>query len=192
MEQAEKIKCEQGIASPDFLKEEAKDIEIPVPMGKSDELRIRLVDLSRVINEALVRMIDLIFARINMYGSAIFERQSLVIGGGIVLTGGTSKLDGIEKVFSQYIYQSVNQEMGVLRCSTNKVRIGHPLGTRVYEDAGDVMFLSDSDKAVCTGLLRSGRFEDLRQYSDDPVEENGSVNNKSLGAKFKAWVLREM
>lgn len=192
MDQAEKLKCQQGIASPYFLKEEAKDTEIPVPISKTEEIGIRLIDLSSVINDALVRMIDLIFAKINMFGSAIFDRQSLVIGGGIVLTGGTSKLDGIEKVFSQYITQNVNQEMGVLRCSTNKVRIGHPIGTRVYENAGDVKFLSDSDKAVCTGLLRSGRFEDLRQYSDDPIEDHGDKNNKSVLSKFKAWVREEI
>ena len=195
MKNAEFIKCNYGCADSRFLSEDNANISIRIPdtdsnttQVSSSEVAVRNGTLADVINRGIRSMCELIFQRINFYGSSTLK--SLEIGGGIVLTGGTSKLPGIEQVFSEWVRDYNFQDNTFLKCNT-KVRVGHPIGISLFENAGDPAVISDSDKAVAIGLLRSARFDDLKQYTDDERNEKGKKGKGILGAALE-WISREL
>ncbi len=192
---AEFIKCNYGCADSKFLSEDSANISIRIPDNdsnttqvSSNEVAIRNGNLADTINRGLRSMCELIFQRINYYGSSTLK--SLEIGGGLVLTGGTSKLPGIEQVFSEWIRDYSYQDNTFLKCNT-KVKVGHPIGISVFENAGSPEMISDSDKAVAIGLLRSARFDDLKQYTEDERSERGSSKKGPL-RNVVDWIVREM
>ena len=69
--------------------------------------------------------------------------------------------------------------------------VGHPIGISVFEDAGSPGFISDSDKAVVIGLLRSAKFDDLKQYTDDELREEREKNRGVVKSVYD-WVRREL
>ena len=195
MKNAEFIKCNYGCADSRFLSEDNANISIRIPDTESNttqvsssEVAVRNGTLADVINRGIRSMCELIFQRINFYGSSTLK--SLEIGGGIVLTGGTSKLPGIEQVFSEWVRDYNFQDNTFLKCNT-KVRVGHPIGISLFENAGEPAIISDSDKAVAIGLLRSARFDDLKQYTDDERNEKGKKSKGILGAALE-WISREL
>ena len=63
----------------------------------------------------------------------------------------------------------------------------------MYENAGDRVAVSDTDKAVLIGLLRSARFEDLNQYDNQAPKEKvakGIVGR--IIQRAKVWADREL
>ena len=63
----------------------------------------------------------------------------------------------------------------------------------MYENAGDRVAVSDTDKAVLIGLLRSARFEDLNQYDNQAPKEKiakGFVGR--IIQRAKVWADREL
>lgn len=195
MKNAEYIKCNYGCADSRFLTEDSANISIRIPDNESNttqvssnEVAVRNGTLADVINRGIRSMCELIFQRINFYGSSTLK--SLEIGGGIVLTGGTSKLPGIEQVFSEWVRDYNFQDNTFLKCNT-KVRVGHPIGISLFENAGAPEVISDSDKAVAIGLLRAAIFDDLKQYTEDERKERGSSKKGPLRSVLD-WMAREM
>lgn len=185
--ESENLKCNYGVASAMLLSEDQanEDLILSIDDPYPQEIRIKAGDLAAVINGSLNNMFLMLLDRITMMGKANFKK--LTIGSGMVLTGGTAKLAGIDYVVSSIIREwSKNPANNFLECN-DKVRIGRPGGISLYEGAGDPVVLSDTDKSVAVGLLRAARFEDPNQY------KSGSVDHKvSIWEKFKTWIKQEM
>jgi cell division protein FtsA len=195
MKNAESLKCTYGCADVRMLTEDAANSSIVIPDTESNtsqvsskEVTIRTGALVDVINRALRSMFELIFQQIDYYGRETLK--SLEIGAGVVLTGGTSKLPGIEQVASEIIKELNYQDNTFIKCNP-KVSVGHPIGISVFEDAGSPGFISDSDKAVVIGLLRSAKFDDLKQYTDDELREEREKNRGVVKSVYD-WVRREL
>ncbi|MGN1280806.1 MAG: cell division protein FtsA [Succinivibrio sp.] len=184
--ESENLKCNYGVASAMLLSEEQanEDLILSISEPYPQEIRIKAGELAAVINGSLNNMIVMLLDRVLMMGKANFKK--LTIGSGIVLTGGTAKLAGIDYVVSNIISNwSRNPANSFLECN-DKVRVGRPGGISLYEGAGDPAMISETDKAVAVGLLRSARFEDLGQYKHEPDDP------ESLWGKIKKWIKQEM
>ena len=165
---------------------------LPIPSEKgASGNQITKVALCSYINRALVNMVDLIIQKVVSYCGESFDK--LTIGSGVVLTGGTAKLQGIEYVFSERLRSRAEDPTCRFLNISSKVRIGHPIKLSMYENAGDRVAVSDTDKAVLIGLLRSARFEDLNQYDNQAPKEKvakGIVGR--IIQRAKVWADREL
>ena len=189
---AEYLKCNYGKASYKLLQPEEYDEVLPIPSEKgASGNQITKVALCSYINRALVNMVDLIIQKVVAYCGESFDK--LTIGSGVVLTGGTAKLQGIEYVFSERLRSRAEDPTCRFLNISSKVRIGHPIKLSMYENAGDRVAVSDTDKAVLIDLLRSARFEELNQ--DDNRAPKEKVAKGIVGRiiqRAKVWADREL
>ena len=202
---AEELKLKYGIASPDIIPDDQKNYQIKVEVptqftNQTEEVTITLGELSAVIYRCLGSMFELLFQRITSHGKSFLK--SLDIGAGVVLTGGTAMLRGIDTVLSDYInYYTQNPANEFLHCNS-KVRIGVPVGLRMCDDIQIPNELRNSmtpgiaarpDQAVVFGLLRVAKFDNLEQYSNSRSRNDDSDEvGKGFFGNFKNWVKREL
>lgn len=202
---AEELKLKYGIASPDIIPDDQKNyqlkVEVPTQFSnQTEEVTITLGELSAVIYRCLGSMFELLFQRITSHGKSFLK--SLDIGAGVVLTGGTAMLRGIDTVLSDYInYYSRNPANEFLHCNS-KVRIGVPVGLRMCDDIRIPNELRSSmapgiaarpDQAVVFGLLRVAKFDNLEQYSNSRSRNDDSDEvGKGFLGNFKNWMKREL
>lgn len=202
---AEELKLKYGIASPDIIPDDQKNyqlkVEVPTQFSnQTEEVTITLGELSAVIYRCLGSMFELLFQRITSHGKSFLK--SLDIGAGVVLTGGTAMLRGIDTVLSDYInYYSQNPANEFLHCNS-KVRIGVPVGLRMCDDIRIPNELRSSmapgiaarpDLAVVFGLLRVAKFDNLEQYSNSRSRNDDSDEvGKGFLGNFKNWMKREL
>lgn len=202
---AEELKLKYGIASPDIIPDDQKNyqlkVEVPTQFSNhTEEVTITLGELSAVIYRCLGSMFELLFQRITSHGKSFLK--SLDIGAGVVLTGGTAMLRGIDTVLSDYInYYTQNPANEFLHCNS-KVRIGVPLGLRMCDDIRIPNELRSSmapgivarpDQAVVFGLLRVAKFDNLEQYSNSRSRNDDSDEvGKGFLGNFKNWMKREL
>ena len=202
---AEELKLKYGIASPDIIPDDQKNyqlkVEVPTQFSnQTEEVTITLGELSAVIYRCLGSMFELLFQRITSHGKSFLK--SLDIGAGVVLTGGTAMLRGIDSVLSDYInYYSQNPANEFLHCNS-KVRIGVPVGLRMCDDIRIPNELRSSmapgiaarpDQAVVFGLLRVAKFDNLEQYSNSRSRNDDSDEvGKGFLGNFKNWMKREL
>lgn len=202
---AEELKLKYGIASPDIIPDDQKNyqlkVEVPTQFSnQTEEVTITLGELSAVIYRCLGSMFELLFQRITSHGKSFLK--SLDIGAGVVLTGGTAMLRGIDTVLSDYInYYSQNPANEFLHCNS-KVRIGVPVGLRMCDDIRIPNELRNSmapgiaarpDQAVVFGLLRVAKFDNLEQYSNSRSRNDDSDEvGKGFLGNFKNWMKREL
>ena len=200
---AEELKLKYGIASPDIIPDDQKNYQLEVPTqfsNQTEEVTITLGELSAVIYRCLGSMFELLFQRITSHGKSFLK--SLDIGAGVVLTGGTAMLRGIDTVLSDYInYYSQNPANEFLHCNS-KVRIGVPVGLRMCDDIRIPNELRSSmapgiaarpDQAVVFGLLRVAKFDNLEQYSNSRSRNDDSDEvGKGFLGNFKNWMKREL
>ena len=202
---AEELKLKYGIASPDIIPDDQKNyqlkVEVPTQFSnQTEEVTITLGELSAVIYRCLGSMFELLFQRITSHGKSFLK--SLDIGAGVVLTGGTAMLRGIDTVLSDYInYYSQNPANEFLHCNS-KVRIGVPVGLRMCDDIRIPNELRSSmapgiaarpDQAVVFGLLRVAKFDNLEQYSNSRSRNDDSDEvGKGFLGNFKNWMKREL
>lgn len=202
---AEELKLKYGIASPDIIPDDQKNYQIKVEVptqfsNQTEEVTITLGELSAVIYRCLGSMFELLFQRITSHGKSFLK--SLDIGAGVVLTGGTAMLRGIDTVLSDYInYYSQNPANEFLHCNS-KVRIGVPVGLRMCDDIRIPNELRSSmapgiaarpDQAVVFGLLRVAKFDNLEQYSNSRSRNDDSDEvGKGFLGNFKNWMKREL
>ena len=201
---AEQVKLQYGIASPELIPEGQEDyqikVQVPSQLSNSyEEVTLTITDLSTVIHRCLLNMFELLFQRITSHGKSFLK--SLDIGAGVVLTGGTAMLYGIDRVLSEFIVAyTQNPANDFLHCNY-KVKIGLPLGVRMCDDVqipeelrGEKAGIAvRPDQATVFGLLRVAKFENLDQYSnsrarDDDSEEHG----KGILGAFRNWMKREL
>lgn len=189
---AEYLKCNFGLASPSLLREEEFYEPLPLLSEKGQmHQEITRYALCSYINRALVNMFNLILKRVIDASGAYLDK--LNIGAGVVLSGGTAKLPGIERVFSQCISQMSEDPTCRFISISPKVRIGHPRLLSIYENACDQHAISDTDKAVVVGLLRAARFENLNQYIKGTAEaEHESGKVMEFFKKAAKWMDREL
>lgn len=202
---AEELKLKYGIASPDIITDDQKNyqlkVEVPTQFSnQTEEVTITLGELSAVIYRCLGSMFELLFQRITSHGKSFLK--SLDIGAGVVLTGGTAMLRGIDTVLSDYInYYTQNPANEFLHCNS-KVRIGVPVGLRMCDDIRIPNELRNSmapgiaarpDQAVVFGLLRVAKFDNLEQYSNSRSRNDDSDEvGKGFLGNFKNWMKREL
>ena len=202
---AEELKLKYGIASPDIIPDDQKNyqlkVEVPTQFSnQTEEVTITLGELSAVIYRCLGSMFELLFQRITSHGKSFLK--SLDIGAGVVLTGGTAMLRGIDTVLSDYInYYTQNPANEFLHCNS-KVRIGVPVGLRMCDDIRIPIELRSSmapgivarpDQAVVFGLLRVAKFDNLEQYSNSRSRNDDSDEvGKGFLGNFKNWMKREL
>ena len=202
---ADELKLKYGIASPDIIPDDQKNyqlkVEVPTQFSnQTEEVTITLGELSAVIYRCLGSMFELLFQRITSHGKSFLK--SLDIGAGVVLTGGTAMLRGIDTVLSDYInYYSQNPANEFLHCNS-KVRIGVPVGLRMCDDIRIPNELRSSmapgiaarpDQAVVFGLLRVAKFDNLEQYSNSRSRNDDSDEvGKGFLGNFKNWMKREL
>lgn len=202
---AEELKLKYGIASPDIIPDDQKNyqlkVEVPTQFSnQTEEVTITLGELSAVIYRCLGSMFELLFQRITSHGKSFLK--SLDIGAGVVLTGGTAMLRGIDTVLSDYInYYTQNPANEFLHCNS-KVRIGVPVGLRMCDDIRIPNELRNSmapgiaarpDQAVVFGLLRVAKFDNLEQYSNSRSRNDDSDEvGKGFLGNFKNWMKREL
>lgn len=202
---AEELKLKYGIASPDIIPDDQKNyqlkVEVPTQFSnQTEDVTITLGELSAVIYRCLGSMFELLFQRITSHGKSFLK--SLDIGAGVVLTGGTAMLRGIDTVLSDYInYYSQNPANEFLHCNS-KVRIGVPVGLRMCDDIRIPNELRSSmapgiaarpDQAVVFGLLRVAKFDNLEQYSNSRSRNDDSDEvGKGFLGNFKNWMKREL
>ena len=202
---AEELKLKYGIASPDIIPDDQKNYQLKVEVptlfsNQNEEVTITLGELSAVIYRCLGSMFELLFQRITSHGKSFLK--SLDIGAGVVLTGGTAMLRGIDTVLSDYInYYTQNPANEFLHCNS-KVRIGVPVGLRMCDDIRIPNELRSSmapgivarpDQAVVFGLLRVAKFDNLEQYSNSRSRNDDSDEvGKGFLGNFKNWMKREL
>ena len=95
-----------------------------------------------------------------------------------------------DDIFDENIRTILNSGYSTIN---DKVRLGHPKGISLSEDCGiSNQKIYDSDKAVVTGLLRSARFEDRKQYTiDDSENEAPKGRFGSIMKGVKNWFKNE-
>lgn len=168
MQLAEKLKCKHGIASfslvPKNMKKEmireSSNSCLALPYVESTLLELRV--LCNIINRALISIFEHIFQKIIHEG--VKSYRAIEISSGVVLTGGTANLVGIEKVFSNFISGFNKENNSFLKCSSN-VRIGLPNGIESISNNLLPETIFKTDNAGIIGLLTQGNIDNLTANS---------------------------
>lgn len=155
---ADFFKCNYGVADPNLLTEGGRDQNISYCADRlqfmqptSEQVNIKLESLTNVINHSVISMISNIILNIEQF--ALHNKSNLEVNSGIVITGGSSKLIGIDSVLNKWLSDYSNNQNSVITCSP-RVRIGLPIGFRNTDYFLPKDFVNSPDKAVAIGLLR--------------------------------------
>ncbi len=167
---AEKLKVGHGVA---LSHEVPLEEVVSVPgLGTRGAKEVSLKNLSIIIEERLKEMASLIYAKIIKSG------YSEKLGGGIVLTGGTSQMIEIERLFS--------------KISGKDVRVGQP--NIKLSNAGNSVEFNPSH-ATAIGLLWKG-FKSYDSRKDDIIKEKEKAKQKNVkvnaGLDFETPVSRNI
>lgn len=168
MQLAEKLKCKHGIASfslvPKNMKKamirESSNSCLALPYVESTLLELRV--LCNIINRALISIFENIFQKI--IHEVAKSYRAIEISSGVVLTGGTVNLVGIEKVFSDFISVFNKGNNSLLKCSPN-VRIGLPIGIESISNTLLSETVFKPDNAGVIGLLKTVSRDEVSQYT---------------------------
>lgn len=165
---AEILKCRCGIADPKLLPKELKnktvsdvinDIQYSHNLRKNED--IKMERLTKVINEAICCIFEEIFLKIEHICSNY--SNNLDISAGVVITGGFSKLLGIESAVKNWICYHCLKRNSIFTCTPN-VRIGLPRNVKVTDYFLKKNHVVNSDKAVVIGLLRNSFSDNFEPY----------------------------
>ncbi len=151
---AEEIKINYACALKDMVSME-ENIEVPSVGGRPSRAMSRHT-LAEVIEPRYQELFELVHEEIRASG---FEEQ---IAAGIVLTGGTAKMEGAVE-FAEELFQM-------------PVRVGQPLGVK-----GLAEYVEDATFATTVGLLH---------YGKESLQGKGSVKSKSgdgLWERIQSW-----
>lgn len=150
---AEEIKINYACALKDMVSME-ENIEVPSVGGRPSRAMSRHT-LAEVIEPRYQELFELIHEEIRASG---FEEQ---IAAGIVLTGGTAKMEGAVE-FAEEIFQM-------------PVRVGEPLGAKGLSE-----YIEDATYATAVGLL---------QYGKETLQGKNSSknNNEGLWHRVQSW-----
>ena len=178
---ADNLKCNYGVADPTLIPDNLRDQTISYCADRlqymqltSDQVNIKIGSLTKVINKSIISMISNIIFNIEQF--AAHEKYNLEINSGIVLTGGTSKLMGIETVLKKWLSEYSNSQQSLINCSS-RVRIGFPLGFKNTDYFLAKNFINSPDKAVVIGLLREAYGKDNIQTIDNIVNQKPKIHN---------------
>lgn len=168
--QAEILKTTHGTCLPDEIQKDAI-LSIKHTSPGHAPVEISLKNLASIIKARTENIIDLIWLSLNE------SRVSDKLGGGIVLTGGGSKLQGI----AQYMSYKTGLE----------TRIGYP--TEYLVSDGKIKEFSDPIFSTCIGLVLRG-FKEVEEFerkqparsaiedildNQEPVGENGGQEKET-------------
>lgn len=151
---AEEIKINYACALKDMVSME-ENIEVPSVGGRPSRAMSRHT-LAEVIEPRYQELFELVHEEIRASG---FEEQ---IAAGIVLTGGTAKMEGAVE-FAEELFQM-------------PVRVGEPLGVK-----GLAEYVEDATFATAVGLLH---------YGKESLQGKGSTKGKSgdgLWERIQSW-----
>lgn len=131
---------------------------IPIPnVGNRGSKELRMYTLAQVTEVRVREMMEIIAEKIQLIG---YDG----LGAGVVITGGTANLKGLEMLAQEELKMPV--------------RIGLPLDVDGPEE-----LISDPAFATATGLVRYG-------YKDEEISVEASSNSTSLFAKASGWFKR--
>ena len=172
MQLAEKLKCKHGIASyslvPRNMKasviRESSGLNIALPYVESIHIELRI--LCNIINLALINIFNNIFKKIIQNGTT--RIKSLEICSGVVLTGETANLSGIDSVLRTFLSDFGKKNNSFLRCAP-KVKIGIPIGIEQINNNLSPEAVCNPENAGVIGLLKHA-------YRDDFIEK--TINRK--------------
>ena len=157
VEQAERIKIEQGFALSDLVNESER-IKIK-PRGEDKEIMVSKKSLSEVIQIRLEEIADKVLEHIDA------QRINLsTINAGVVLTGGSSKLAGIKEFFERYM--------------DLPARMGYPTGVIGLKER-----VQNPSYAAAVGLLRlKPKFRQGYSFDYQNTENLESESKIKLGS----------
>ncbi|MDI6839744.1 MAG: cell division protein FtsA [bacterium] len=158
LHKAEELKTKYGVACEDI----ATDESIKVPMiGSRGEQTINCNFLASIIEARLAEIFNLVYKRLK------YSEYIDLLPAGIVLTGGTAKMRGIEKLAERIL--------GI------PTRIGIPSGINGYSD-----LIADPAYSTAVGLIIYGSL-------NKNGKEMGKIYSKNLFTKIanrvKKWLL---
>lgn len=151
---AEEIKINYACALKNMVSME-ENIEVPSVGGRPSRVMSRHT-LSEVIEPRYQELFELIHEEIKASG---LEEQ---IAAGIVLTGGTAKMEGAVE-FAEELFQM-------------PVRVGEPLNVK-----GLAEYVEDASFATAVGLLQYGREDQLAKHT------HKGGNEESLWNRIQSW-----
>src|SRR5690554_3959426 len=152
---AEDIKVQYACALRQMVSTE-DTIEVPSVGGRASRIMSRHT-LAEVVEPRYLELFELIRDEIDKSG---FYEQ---IAAGVVLTGGTSKMEGAIE-FAEEVFQM-------------PVRLGGPLGVKGLTD-----YVSDPVYATAVGLLRFGQLELAEQ-----AKERSRQQEARIWTRLKSW-----
>ena len=163
---AEIFKCDCGLADPKLFPNNIYETTVLECLQKNqyDELtyenaNIKMSDLSKVINKALLDLFDNILISIKKKLTSQTANQDLCAG--IVVTGGSAKLHGIESAVKAWLLKKSSENNSIIIAP--KIRIGIPLLIKNKDYFLHRDFVFSPDKSVVIGLLEVSTYEQQKQ-----------------------------
>ncbi|MFN7064799.1 MAG: cell division protein FtsA [Aquificaceae bacterium] len=164
LEQAERIKVENGYALADMVNE-AERIKVK-PRGEEKEVSVSRKQLAEVIQIRLEEIMEKIAGTLSARGINLDALHA-----GIVITGGCAKLVGMKEFLERYF--------------DLPVKIGYPMGVIGLREK-----VQDPAYATAVGLLKLAQKGTLLNRSTPKIPEEEKSNTFKLSnfiAKFKAF-----
>ncbi len=167
---AETLKCKYGVGYAEFVPDDAGVIRA-ITVGSNEEISIKRKELAEVIEHALTEIFDDVFENII---TAFNGNNDVQMAAGFVITGGTAKIEGIDRAFLNHVYKTYDLK---------KVRVA-----KLREDQiiGDKEFLDPYSDAALVGMIRYSR--DIESH--DAVAPRGTI--AKFFYKLKNWFTSEM
>lgn len=176
MDNAERVKCQCGVADPALLNgsDAVKSISVPqqhgtVILSKSELascIGSELQDLFRSIRDQIERRLK------------DDNNMSLQLGAGFVLTGGVARTEGIEYAAGRVL-------------PNGRVRVLQPADAKAEWSQAPQEAQPGPDLAVLTGMLRLG-FQDSGSIAEQEPEEAGGSRLCRMIKAVKAWLEKEL
>lgn len=183
LSRAEFIKLKYGVAHPELLQDDEKDVILRLANGpdkEKDLLFIQRSDLATTVGLSLMDMLKLISDRLDRVRRS--TNMSLTIGAGFVITGGVASTPGIATLAANVIAAGENTQR-------MKVKVGIPRGV-----ISDNVAVTSPDCATAIGLLRFGHSLNQDQYRKSHVEQDRNKGNGVISKSYnwaKNWLSRE-